>query len=256
MQFSLKRFWWLFKKHTAEQYKYYLMSVAVLMGIMAIFITFLIYSENQPFDAGKQTIMFILLLLATGTIFTSTVFAHLGEKRKAIAALTLPASHFEKYLVGWLYSYVFFQLVYIACFYLVLFIVLPLDDWGGKEIEYMALFGTDDAPEVALLLFLFLHSIAFWGSIFFEKWHFIKTTFLFILVVFAVVLLNTGVWQTIIDGDIGDVGPFENINFMRGEELYQVRFPHDNEFLMRLALVGTALFIWAAAYFRLREKEV
>jgi len=252
----MKRFGWLFKKHTAEHYKYYLMSVAVLIGIMTLFTTFLIFSESEPFDVSKQTIVFIFLLLATGTIFTSTVFAHLGDKRKAIATLTLPASHFEKYLVGWLYSYVLFQLVFIGCYYLVLTMVLPLDDWKGRELEYMSLFDKNEVPTVALILFLFLHSLTFWGSIFFEKWHFIKTTFVFLVVSFGVVLLNTGVWKTIIDGDIGEVGPFENVYFMRGEAQYLIRYPHDNELLMALALIGTALFIWAAAYFRLREKEV
>ncbi|WP_205504599.1 hypothetical protein [Rufibacter psychrotolerans] len=258
MQFSLKRFGWLFRKHTAEHYKYYLMSAGVLMGITAFITLFLIFAEDHPFDASRQQIIFLFLLLATGTIFTSTIFAHLGDKRKAIAALTLPASHFEKFLVAWLYSFVFFQLVYIGCFYLVLLVVLPMDDWRGGDPEYMTLFSSNGVSGVALIMFLFLHSITFLGSVFFEKWHFIKTAFAFILLGFAIVTLNTGFWQSIVgaEGDVGQVGPFENLNFMQAGKYYTVQYPHDNELLMVVALMGTALLVWAAAYHKLREKEV
>src|SRR5665213_2760957 len=103
--FNLTRFGRLFVKHTVEHYKSYLMSLAVLMGVMLLgdgFITYLIPGDFM--DAGMQSALFMSVLLLAGTIFASTIFADLGDNKKAMASLTLPASHFEKYLVAWLYS--------------------------------------------------------------------------------------------------------------------------------------------------------
>ncbi|WP_210465253.1 hypothetical protein [Rufibacter roseolus] len=255
-QFSFTRFRWLFRKHTAENYKFYLLCAAVLVGIMVLFTGFLIMMETQPFTTDKQAIVFIFLLLAAGAIFTSTIFAHLGDKRKAIASLTLPASHLEKYLVAWIYSYVIFQLVYLACFYLVTFILVPLDDWQGQEFEIMGLFTNDEGQVTGLVLFFFLHSVTFLGSVFFEKWQFIKTAFMFITVSLMVTLLNKSILQSILGHSFDDAFPFSNLNFSEEGEYFQIQFPQGQEYVMALALLGTALILWVSAYFRLKEKEV
>ncbi|RNI29041.1 hypothetical protein [Rufibacter latericius] len=255
-QFSFTRFWWLFKKHTAEHFRYYLMSAAVLMGIMTLFLGFLIISESEPMNAQKQTFVFVILLLLTGPIFTSTIFSHLGDKKKAIATLTLPASHFEKYLVAWLYSYLLFQVVYIGSFYLVASILLPLDNWKGQELEMMRLFSKEDGQLFALNGYFLLHAMTFLGSIFFEKWHFIKTAFIFFTLGLALVILNKPILQAITGRELEDAFPFSTITFQEAGEYFFVQFPHGNDFLMTMALVGTTLFLWAGAYFKLKEKEV
>src|ERR1700748_3583700 len=94
--FNLNRFGRLFIKHTAEHYKNYLMSLIVLIGILVLSGSFLVYMIKIPIDKGFQTAMFMATLVLAGSFFTSTVFADLGDKKKAIGVLTLPASHFEK----------------------------------------------------------------------------------------------------------------------------------------------------------------
>ncbi len=116
--FSLNRFGRLFKKHTKEHYRNYLMSIAVLVGVMILGGSFLVYMADVQLDKNIQTFLFFTIMLLAGTIFTSSVFADLGEKKKAIAWLTLPASHFEKYLVAWIYSFLLFIIVYTLIFYL------------------------------------------------------------------------------------------------------------------------------------------
>src|SRR5450755_2181657 len=114
------RFWRLFTKHTAENYSTYLMSMSVLAGVMLLGGAFIIFLIPGPMDAGFQSVVFIILMLISGTIFSSTVFSELGDKRKAVPALTLPATQLEKFLVGWVYAYPIFVLVYTGIFYLVL----------------------------------------------------------------------------------------------------------------------------------------
>src|ERR1700753_3363335 len=96
--FSISRFWRLFIKHSAEHYRTYLMSISVLGGVMLLGGAFIIYMIPGPLDAGFQSVLFVSLMLISGTIFTSTIFSDAGDKRKAIPILTLPASQFEKVL--------------------------------------------------------------------------------------------------------------------------------------------------------------
>jgi hypothetical protein len=100
--FNFGRFFRLFNKHTREQYKAYLMSTAVLAGILIIMLGTLAYSNNGYLNLKAQAVYFDFFLLAAGTIFTSTVFAELGDEKKTIPALTLPVSHFERFLVGYI----------------------------------------------------------------------------------------------------------------------------------------------------------
>ncbi|KAA3437807.1 hypothetical protein [Rufibacter hautae] len=255
-QFSFTRFWWLFRKHTAENIKYYLLCAAVLIGLLVLFMGFLIMVETSPMTTDKQGVIYVFMLLAAGPIFTSTIFAHLGDKRKAIASLTLPASHFEKYLVGWIYSYVIFQVVYIACFFLVASILLPLDDWRGQEYEIMSLYSNEDGQITGLNLFFFLHSVTFLGSIFFEKWQFIKTAFIIIIIGLVVTLVNKTILQSLLGHTLDDAFPFSNLYFSEAGEYFQLRFPEKQEYILGLVLLGTSLLLWTSAYFRLREKEV
>ncbi len=243
-------------KHTAEHYKYYLMATAVLIGFVALIMGFVMYAMSGPFSLQGQSVMFSLVMIIAGTIFTSTVFADLGDKKKAIATLTLPASHLEKYLVGWVYSFLIFQVVYSACFYLVLYSVLPLDDWGTQEPEYLPLFSGDYDKLVFLMLFLFLHAVSFWGSIFFAKWHFIKTAFLFFVIAGVLMFLNKLFMEQLLGVELENASPFSNLGIMEGEQYYKVLYPEEKEGWLAIVPLGLGLLLWATAYFRLKEKDI
>src|ERR1700743_2754531 len=96
--FDLNRFLLLFKKHTLEHAKIYLLSFIVLMGLVFLVLGFDSYTNGGLLDKKAQQISFIFIMLIGGSIFTSMSFIELGDKKKAIPFLTLPASHFEKYL--------------------------------------------------------------------------------------------------------------------------------------------------------------
>ncbi|MGN6178984.1 MAG: hypothetical protein ACTHNW_07370, partial [Mucilaginibacter sp.] len=115
--FNPRRFGMLFVKHTAEHIRTYLMSIAVLVGVILLGGSFLFFIIPGPPDPGLQTACFVMLMLMSGTIFTSTVFSDYGIRSQAISAITLPASAFEKYLIGWLFSYPIFIIVYTGVFF-------------------------------------------------------------------------------------------------------------------------------------------
>ena len=171
----------LFKKHTVEHGKTYALSSAVLFGAMLLILMFYCYMDKSFLREGDQVMIFVFTMGASGSIFGSIIFADLGDKTKAIPALMLPASHFEKYLVGLIYSYFIFLVVFVASFYVADSIVFSI--WGDelKKDKLIDLFDPEGKPAVAYAMFTLFHAFIFWGAIFFKKLHFIKTSIVFFL---------------------------------------------------------------------------
>lgn len=254
--FSLKRFCRLFIKHTVEHYRTYLMSVAVLTGVILLGGSFLFFIVLEPPDAGFQTASFIMLMLIAGTIFTSTVFADFGEKNKAIPALTLPATAFEKFLVGWIYSYPIFLLVYTAIFYLALGALGMTKHWDTRH--HFVLFSLDQGEmPILLVLFSVLHAITIFGAILFRNLHFIKTGFAF-FIGYGVLLIGNTVFLKAITGleIIKLAMPFGFLNFDVGPKYYSISADGPDSLMVMLTIMLVTVLIWTAAYFRLKEKQV
>ncbi|MDB5150102.1 MAG: hypothetical protein JWQ57_4122 [Mucilaginibacter sp.] len=252
--FSLKRFCLLFMKHTSEHYRTYLMSAAVLAGVFMLGGSFIFYMIPGPMDAGFQTALFAVLMLIAGPIFTSTIFTDFGDKRKAIPALTLPASQFEKFLVSWVYSYVIFMLVYTGIFYLVLSILISLKHWPGHHSEMLNII-QDRYSLVLLVLFSLLHAITIYGAIKFEKLHFIKVGFSFLTFYALLVLVNTLFLRVIVGRSIYPATPFAFLNFPDGTNFYSIGLNAQQSTWVFIVIPVASLLFWIAAYFKLKEKQ-
>jgi hypothetical protein len=206
-----------------------------------------------PVDAGFQMALFGVLVIIAGPLFTSTIFTDLGDKRKAIPALTLPASHLEKFLVGWVYSYVIFLLVYTGIFYLVLIILINLKPWPGHKSEIFSLF--QDKSLLVIILFSFLHAITMYGAIRFEKLHFIKIGFSFFICYAVLILVNTVFMRFIVGRSIKPVMPFAFLNFQDGLNFYSVGLNTQQSAWVFIVLPVIFLLFWITSYFKLKEKQ-
>jgi vacuolar-type H+-ATPase subunit I/STV1 len=252
--FKSSRFGKLFIKHTAEHYKSYLMSLTVLIGVMVLGGGFMLYMINAPIDRGFQTAVFIMILMLAGTIFTSTVFADIADKKQAIASLTLPASHFEKFLVGWIYSFLFFCIVYTVSFYVVILVLVHLKHFPGQPPEMLNVF---EYPVCQMyLLYAFLHGIAFYGAIFFEKLNFIKTAFAFFISVAIIILMNKIVLEALLGREVMASPPFGNVRFTDGNKVGEINETSIWQPTMLFLVTVLAIIFWVAAYYRLKEKQV
>lgn len=253
--FNLRRFSRLFIKHTIEHYKSYLMALLVLTGVMLLGGTFLIFMIPGLMDIGFQSAAFMFILLLAGTIFTSTVFGDLGDRKKAIASLTLPASHLEKYIVVWIYSFVVFLLLFTGSFYLIMLFLINIERVPGQIPEVFNIFQNHFGGQI-LLLFGLLHAIAFYGAIFFEKLHFIKTAFAFFITIASLVFLNKIFQSALINKDVMPNTPFAGIRFMQNSRYVAVNLDSiQADRVLYLVVVITFIF-WIAAYYRLKEKQV
>jgi hypothetical protein len=249
--FNLKRFGMLFKKHTVENLRNYGMSLFVFFGILTISTLIGNYHSPQP----HQLQPFMIFLIAAGVIFTSNIFVNLGEKRKTIATLTLPASSFEKFLVGWLYSYIIFQVLYTAIYYLLMIAVIHFGTWD-KDTKLFNIFDPKTKVYYIFFMYTILHAIVFYGAIAFKKMHFIKTAFAVFIIGGVIWLVNNLLLQAILGHKINGNPPFFGASIQDANNYYNVDLPHDYMNWMIALFLFLSVIVWVAAYFKLKEKQV
>ncbi len=254
--FKASRFARLFKKHTVEHYRWYLMALIVLIGALSLATGYILYLTNRPLNPEDQSIFFLFFMLAAGTMFTSTVFAQLGDKRKAIAMLTLPASHFEKFLVAWIYSFVIFQVLFVASFYLVMPLMQGIFAQDGQTVELVNVFDPAARVYLVFILYTFLHAVALAGSVYFEKLQFIKSAFALWLTYLALVLINKLALQAMFGQELRFMLPFGNVTFEEDNSWFWISIPHEQKYLLALIPLVLAVIFWLTAYVRLKEKQI
>lgn len=255
--FDLKRFKLLFNKHTSEHFGAYSMAMLALFGMMLSIVLFFSLTQKSSFlNVNFQRDIFYLFLWISGSIFTSNVFADLGDKRKASSTLMLPGSHFEKFLINWIYSYLIFQIVYIAIFYVVIFIASSLGKFQGKGFEIYDLGLDVRATCWIFLFFMVIHAISFTGSIYFNKLHLVKTTLAFFGIFMLFVLINEPVMELILGRDVGAPIPFFRVVLEEKDDIYRLDVRRIQRLLIMIVPVAIAAILWTASYFRLGEKEI
>lgn len=252
--FNIHRFNRLFIKHTAEHYKTYLMALAVLLGVLLLGGSFMVYIIDQPIEVNAQSVIFSGIYFLAGSIFTSTVFADFGDKKKAIASLTLPASNFEKFLVGWVWSYLVFSIIFIGAFYLALYFFMHMRHWASYHDEVFNIFAR---PAIFLFIpFSFVHSFTLFGAICFNKLHFIKTGFVFFISVAVLVTINTFFLESILGRRVHPAVPFSNVNFFQNHNDYDISMVDRYDTAVYWLIMIVSVLLWTAAYFRIKEKQV
>ena len=251
--FNMNRFARLFLKHTAEHYKSYLMSLAVLIGVLVLGGCFLVYMVEARLDKNVQSALYMIMLFLAGTIFTSTVLTDLGDRKKAVAWLTLPASHFEKYLVAWVYSLLIFLVVYTASFYLSAVFVVNIKQFDGHRYGVLNIF--ERRIFETCLIYAFLHSVALYGAVFFERLHFIKTAFVFFISLALLVIINKIILGALLGRAVESTPPFSNVRFSGSDQEVRVAEKLQEPYMIWLVTVLAVIF-WIAAYWRLKEKQV
>jgi len=255
--FNLNRFMLLFKKHSIEHAKTYLLSVIVLMGLIFIVLGFNSYTNRGLLDRNAQQLTFMFIMLGGGSIFTSMGFIELGDKKKAIPFLTLPASHFEKYLVSWLYGYVIFQLMFIAAFYVVDIAVIHLGTQPTDERnQLLNIFSSDERFSMVFLFYAFLNGLALWGAVFYEKMHFIKTAVVFFVCLTVMIALNNHLLHLFVGQELEGKVPFQGAGINDHVHFWQIYPDKSITQIGPYIIVLMAGLLWTSAYFRLKEKEV
>lgn len=264
--FDINRFCLLLKRQWLDFGKIYLISLLTLTGVLIGFYYFnLPKIEDYYFTWNKfnQVILSFRLpiLLMFGFIFISVIagsyFTSLGQKPKAIMELMVPASLFEKLLLGIFFTAIVGLASYLLIFYIVdkTFIVYLDNSWRYQkvlntetnlltQVTYSSI--VDDLTSERKFCGFFampflITGIFLLGSVYFNRFHYIKTA------VSVMLFVSIGVYI---------VTKFSELLTKR--LLSNNRINNKDNFLSTFLLITIALtlIIWVITYVRLKEKEV
>ncbi len=256
-QFDAIRFRKLFKKHTAENYKGYLLACLVLFGILAVLYLFFGIGANQQ-SLGLRLTAFSILYILSGCIFTSSIFSNYSGKSKAMYSLTLPGSHLEKFLIGWVYTLFIFSIVYVAVFVLADYFFMLFHP--AKEPQSLLDVTAIYFKKEMFITYIFLHSIMMYGALRFQEIQFFKTSAI-VLIVFLV-LISTHSWflSKLISDEVLFIMPMSNNLAVKqnGVTVFHSILLEDYErFIYSVILpILFAITTSAAAFYTLKEKEI
>jgi uncharacterized membrane protein len=228
--------------------------------------------ESHPMAKGLQEVTFLFSLVLVAPFFASQFFSELGSKTKATSYLMVPASTLEKLLCSILYTTVFFLILFVAAFYFVDFIAVLIANtfhpsYNGTttvdgvqvKAQAMNIFKTGK-PSDNILFYLFaaflaVQSVALLGSVYFQKYSYIKTVISLTLILLISAFLVFEVMGSILPSP----AMFNVVEYRiwDGEKLKIIELP---KWAMKLVeylfLFGFTIVFWVATYFRLKEKEV
>jgi hypothetical protein len=270
--FSFKRFTLLVLKHWADNKKRYGLSVLAFIGLLITWFLFTILTgfDNKPMGKAVQQITFFLSLFAVGTFYSSQYFSDLGSQAKGINFLLVPASAFEKLLCSLLYTVLLFFVVFTVSFYPVdVLIVAITNSLAGTEkvagrtsvanvFKIILLRFNEDSTINFLLFFFSVQSAFLLGSVYFEKYSFIKTIICGFVAGFILFCLMYFFNEVLLpEGDYRQ-------GFLTS---YRVRVDGVNDRLVQvprwigevfrfLIMYAVAPFLWIVTYYRLKEKQV
>jgi len=254
--FNMKRFGWYFKKHTLEHLRTYLLSLTVVVGIVFLGLAIPAFSNRNGVGQGTQYAVYLFVIWLGGSIFTSTIFADLGDRKKAILQLALPVSNLEKFLTAWLFTFPIFLIVATCAFYAVDAVILSLNHPTQGSNKLLNLFDNETPVKQVFIVFLVFHMFSFWGAIYFNKLHFIKTGFTFFLGTLMLSLFNYIFLSIISSGALNNQAVFFQPNILVENKLYALNL-NENLFTVNWIVFAICIILlWLSAFYKLKEKQV
>ena len=269
--FNINRFGLLLRRQWLEFGKIFLITLGVAFGVIATFYSLnfwpvFFYDSLSYVSIGFREPLFVIFGFLFITVVASNYFAHLGQKPKTIIELLLPASTFEKFLASVVFTAILSVLGYILIFYITdLVFMTKLRDIpigvnsgryypqtiDGKEVNvdrYVYIFQAMK-KDMFLPFYtapLFVTSVFLLGSIYFEKFHYIKTA--------IAVMLFSGIAGYV----VAKVAEFlmSNRRPIGINGFLIIRGTNTLELIAMFVVLLLTMAFWAITYVRLKEKEV
>lgn len=268
--FDFNRFSLLVAKHWADNKKRYILSVIAFMGLLIAWFVFTILTDlSDPMGKDVQFLTFFFSLFLVGTFYASQYYRDLGSRPKGINFLLVPASAFEKILCSLLYTVVLFFIVFIAAFYAVDILMVTLVKTFSESSEQNSTRGLINMFEQftirfdgesslnMMMVFFSVQSAFLLGSVYFEKYSFLKTVISGFVIFFIVFCLVYGLYELMPDGEY-DGGFLTSFRVdIKGQDDHLVTIPHWlGQVLYYLLMYAIAPFLWIVTWYRLKEKQV
>lgn len=273
--FDFNRWLLYLGKHWNENKRKYMLSLGAIGGLMVLWFSFLmIVNPRNALGGNMQLVTYFVGLFLTGCLYASLIFSELSEGPKAMHYLLIPASLLEKLLSAILYGIILFFVTYTLVFYAVDIIMVKIANGVAQAvmerehstfnhpIEVVNVFMTPDRNGVnlnfyLLLIYFGIQSIFLLGSIYFVKYHYIKTLVSGLIVFLVLVFFVHEILGSFMpNGWFFKPFTVYRINDHQHGEL-SVQLPEwISSILLFITQYALAPSLWVVAYFRLKEKEV
>lgn len=251
-----RRFWWLLKFEYNQKGKSLLFSAGLIVGLMLLLMLPILGSSTyRDILSLLHLLAFFVAVIMGGSLFTNLSFLEYGSPLKGIAAVMIPASRTEKFLLALLINLIF------AATFILLYWKLHhwLIDLANQNLSPESRWYQYTPPHVTVFLsycYFLLQAVIFLGSIYFAKNSFVKTMgvfFVFGLVIyfFHFILVNS------FSENATNIMtfPFTSWQIWKGKN-YFIDLPQELEWVKWTILLSFILGLWYVAFVRLKEKEI
>lgn len=260
--FDWGRFSRLVSSHFRNNVKTLIISGLVFMGVTAVLFMLVALSQQKSVNASSQSFVHFAVTYGGLLIFTAGIFQAYQRPREGMFQLMLPASGFEKFLAGWVLSFVGYTICANILFFVVRFVVLRYYSGQGYEVSSFQGFDQplhEDIPMVPMgvMVYLFIHALALYCSLAFRKQAVLKTALTLLLVTWAYRIVNSVLFNAFLQPDTqkqAQLLPLMPVQILKDGVYYNVNIPGWPYWLLALAIAVIGL-LWVASYHKLREKE-
>ncbi len=259
--FNAKRFGLLVKKALLERPAQMFGFTGLLLAL--VLILYAVIKSLAGFN-GAQNLTFIWGLPGGSFFLASFVFGYFSSNASGSSFLTLPASHFEKWLCGVLIAGILYPVIFLI-FYRIIdtsFVAMYHNSLNSSspfyKQQYQSVFLFDFNGFIAWKvypMFFFLTGAMLVGSLYFNKVAFIKTAIIISILCIGVFGLNWMIAKLFF-GNISDAGPFNHVTIPVEKEEGSIELPSGISYAFNYSIsyiIPTIL--WILAFTRLREKE-
>ena len=231
--------------------------------LTVVLILYVIIKALSGFDMA-QRITFFVGLVGGSFFLGSFVFGYFSSNASGSSFLTLPASHFEKWLCGILIAGVFYPIVFLV-FYCGIdtgFVALyhngldPSSPFYKQAYESVYTFDLSGVIAVNVYILFFIYTGAMLlGSLYFNKVSVIKTA-IALCIICLVIFGANWLFASLLFGNIDDAAPFNHVAVPLGNDVGSIELPAGIAKICKYAFfyVMPAAF-WLLSFTRLREKE-
>ena len=259
--FNAKRFGWLLRKTLLERPMHTYGFTGLVLII--VLILYAVLKTLSGFDMAQRGTFFVGL--TAGSFFlASFVFGYFSSNASGSSFLTLPTSHFEKWLCAILIVGVLYPLIFLLFYHIMddVFVSLyhnslnPASPFYKQQYESVYLFDLNGiiARNVYIMFFIYTGAMLL-GSLYFNKVAVIKVA----LVLCAVFIFTFGLnWLIAIGlfGNIEDAAPFNHVAIRAGKDIGSIELPiHVGKIFMYAIIYVFPTILWLLSFTRLREKE-
>ena len=214
--FQPTRFWNLFRKTVLERPVQIFGIVVLNLVVVLLMYAFLRNIISWP---AAQNLSFIWGLVFGGCYLSAAVFNYFSTNAGGSSYLTLPASHFEKWLCGILITWVLYVIVFLIYYKTIDTVFVgyyhrhlnPLEvDYQGKVEAVQTFDYRGHVARTSYLIFGNLTAAMFVGSFYFNKISFVKTGLVICATMVFFYGLNLAIAHAMFS-NVADAFPFTHV---------------------------------------------